>query len=94
MNGQMQVMNVDNHFSGAGEEVPAGNEAVGNFPVGYGGGVDGVKVTMPHCSASNVALHNGEANFDQLTLSFRGKIYVFGGVTTHKVRTFNCFIGL
>ncbi|XP_015170154.1 GATA transcription factor 25 [Solanum tuberosum] len=83
-------MNVDKHFSGAGEEVSAGNDvAVGNFPVGYGGGVGSVKVTMPHytvCSASDVvALQNREAKFDQLTISFRGKIYVFDGVTTHKI---------
>ncbi|KAH0680255.1 hypothetical protein KY284_021340 [Solanum tuberosum] len=90
MNCQMQTMNVDKHFSGAGEEVSAGNDvAVGNFPVGYGGGVGSVKVTMPHytvCSASDVvALQNREAKFDQLTISFRGKIYVFDGVTTHKI---------
>lgn len=95
----MQAMNVDSHFPGAGGEVPAGNEeGVGNFPVGYGAGMNGDKFTMPHYtvySASDVvALQNGEANFDQLTLSFRGKIYVFDGVTAHKVRTFNCFIGL
>ncbi|KAH0683802.1 hypothetical protein AABB24_008298 [Solanum stoloniferum] len=98
MNCQMQAMNVDSHFSGAGEEVPAGNEkAVGNFPVGYGGRVDSVKVTMPHytvCSASDVvALQNREAKFDQLTISFRGKIYVFDGVTTHKVHSLFQLLG-
>lgn len=92
----MQAMNVDIHFSGDGEEVPAGNEkAVGNFPVGYEGPVDSVKVTMPHqtvCSASDVvALQNRETDFDQLTISFRGKIYVFDGVTTQKVSNFNYF---
>ncbi|MCD7464326.1 hypothetical protein HAX54_052514 [Datura stramonium] len=91
MNSQMQTMNVGGNFSAAGEEVPSGgDEAVDNFPIGYGGGVGGVKVTMPHCavySAFDVALQNGEANFDQLTLSFRGKIYVFDGVTTQKVQS-------
>ncbi|KAK4352299.1 hypothetical protein RND71_027817 [Anisodus tanguticus] len=84
MNSHMQAMNVDNHFSVAGEEVPV------NFPVGYDGGVGGVNVSIPNYtvySAADVALQNGEANFDQLTLSFRGKIYVFDGVTTHKVQS-------
>ncbi|CAN4092322.1 unnamed protein product [Withania somnifera] len=84
-------MNVDSNFSGAVAEVTAGgDEAVGNFPVDYGGEVDGVNVTMPHhavYSASEVALQNGEANFDQLSLSFRGNIYVFDGVTSQKVQS-------
>ncbi|XP_055834865.1 GATA transcription factor 25-like isoform X2 [Solanum dulcamara] len=90
-NCQMQAMNVDSHFPGAGGKIPAGNEdAVGNFPVGYGAVVDGDKVTMPHYtvySASDVVIQNGKANLDQLTLSFRGKIYVFDGVTAHKVQS-------
>ncbi|XP_059281606.1 GATA transcription factor 25-like [Lycium ferocissimum] len=80
MNSEMQEMNVGN------------NLAFDNLPVGYDGGVDGVNVnvTMPHYtvySASDVSLQNGEANLDQLTLSFRGKIYVFDGVTTQKVQS-------
>ncbi|KAM3237662.1 GATA transcription factor 25-like [Capsicum chacoense] len=90
MNCQTQGMNVDSHFSGASEDVPGGgDEVIGNFPAGIDGGVGGVKVMMPNYtvySASDVTLLNGEANFDQLTLSFRGRIYVFDGVPTQKVQ--------
>lgn len=97
MNSDIQALNVDDHFSAAGEEVPAGTDKAVDFPIGYEGGVGGVKVTMPHhytvySASDHVAFQNGEANLNQLTLSFRGQVFVFDGVTTHKVSTLRfCF---
>ncbi|XP_009613072.1 GATA transcription factor 25-like isoform X1 [Nicotiana tabacum] len=93
MNSHIQAMNVDNHFSAAGEEVPADRDkAVDDFPIGYEGEVGGVEVTMHHnysvySASDHVAFQNGEANLNQLTLSFRGQVFVFDGVTTHKVQS-------
>ncbi|XP_019227814.1 PREDICTED: GATA transcription factor 25-like isoform X1 [Nicotiana attenuata] len=47
---------------------------------------------MPHnytvySASDHVAFQNGEANLNQLTLSFRGQVFVFDGVTTHKVQS-------
>lgn len=97
MNSHIQAMNVDNHFSAAGEEVPADRDkAVDDFPIGYEGEVGGVEVTMHHnysvySASDHVAFQNGEANLNQLTLSFRGQVFVFDGVTTHKVSTLTFF---
>lgn len=88
----MQPTSAPGHFPGgvdcaAGQEEPTSNAGIGYelqcIEAGGIGGFDGVEVPVPYGSVFTAA----DAAYapDQLTLSFRGQVYVFDAVTLEKV---------
>ncbi|CAK9186577.1 unnamed protein product [Ilex paraguariensis] len=109
MYGVTQPLNVPNHFSAAGEDdatTGGGGESIDNSHVGYeahsfeDGGVgdlDGVEVAVPHeavyaADGGDSDVQRGDVS-NQLTLSFRGQVYVFDAVTMEKVQAVLLLLG-
>nr|GMD85007.1 GATA transcription factor 25-like [Ipomoea batatas] len=96
----MQPTSAPWHFPGGGDCAAGKEEPTNNAGIGYEvqcieggaiGGFDGVEVPVPYGSVFTAA----DAAYapDQLTLSFRGQVYVFDAVTLEKVQSVLLLLG-
>lgn len=97
MYGHAQPMDIQNQIPAGEEDDSAGAESIDNAHIHYEGHTleDG-GVVVHEATSDDVYIHGGNTDLDmaipyegssQLTLSFRGQVYVFDSVTPDKVWT-------
>ncbi|XP_059636462.1 GATA transcription factor 25-like isoform X2 [Cornus florida] len=99
MYGHSQPLNVHDQFVGGdGDDANAGGDSMDSPHVPYeaqgledGGGIDASDAVYADGGSDLSVQQNDSAN--QLTLSFRGQVYVFDSVTTDKVQSVLLLLG-
>ncbi|KAK9930195.1 hypothetical protein M0R45_027262 [Rubus argutus] len=103
MYGHAQPMDIQNQIPAGEEDDSAGAESIDNAHIHYEGHTleDG-GVVVHEATSDDVYIHGGNTDLDmaipyegssQLTLSFRGQVYVFDSVTPDKVQAVLLLLG-